>query len=998
MRAALESDASRVLAQVTLDDVVPAASITRARRIAVVGGLAAAGAFALWVQPGWQAFEVASAYAWPHTVRLDVTPGNVSIRPGQTVTIAARPSSAGGLVPRLVTRTGGKTRTIEMAKSANGYVSRFDGVTRSFGYTVLVGSASSPGYAVTVLEEPRVQRIDLRYEFPSYTHLPPRNEEDGGDIYAPAGTQVHVTVHASGPAAAGQLNLSTGPVALSPDGPGRLSADLSVSADGSYRVQLQSGAGVPSRGDPEYFIRVLDDRPPDVRIIRPTGDRQVTALEEVAIEASAEDDYGLASFDLVYGVRGGKEVAIPFTARKRGTLSEGHHTLYLEDLHVKPGDFVTYYARARDVGRGRRSAESRSDIFFLEVKPFNEEFAAAQSQAQAGMPGSGDLDDLVTAQKDIIVATWKLDKRSAAGRSSTDVKAVGRAQGELKQRTQRLAGPADRRGRPGVGASGPADNPIQDAVAAMGRAQAALDAGKTAEAVPGEMDALNQLLRAQAEVRRREVVRQQTPTGGGGFQRAREDLSTLFDRELQRQQQTNYETPRSGSDSSEHSDRNEALERVRQLAQRQDQLARQQEELAKSSENLSAEEMKRRLEKLTRDQTELRREAEQLAQQMAGQRREDQKQRSGDPSRLRDASEQMRGAASDLRREDPSGASANSSRALEQLRSLERQLAGGEPRPGGQRAIGDLQLEARDLADRERKLADRMGKGRGAGTPSAPRQAATEQEQLADRADRLGQQVQELAKGPQQRPSDQAAANATNRALRDLRAGSKMRDLARSLRESEQQPTPGAEERSATAARDLARALDKAADQLSNGLGTDQEGRRLSDQLSRARDVKERLESLRRQLAELNKSASNDPNGRGEGAAPGNASRDESQRLQQQYREQLQEASRLQQELRSPARTPQVVNGTGGAGSTPEGQLMVYSAPGTEAFKQDFSKWDVLHREVTLNLERLESTLSQQLLERALKDRLSSGPTDAAPDAYRRAVDQYFRSLAVPKP
>ena len=76
-----------------------------------------------------------------------------------------------------------------MAKSANGYVSRFDGVTRSFGYTVLVGSASSPGYAVTVLEEPRVQRIDLRYEFPSYTHLPPRNEEDGGDIYAPAGTR-----------------------------------------------------------------------------------------------------------------------------------------------------------------------------------------------------------------------------------------------------------------------------------------------------------------------------------------------------------------------------------------------------------------------------------------------------------------------------------------------------------------------------------------------------------------------------------------------------------------------------------------------------------------------------------------------------------------------------------------------------------------------------------------------------------------------------------------
>jgi hypothetical protein len=553
----------------------------------------------------------------------------------------------------------------------------------------------------------------------------------------------------------------------------------------------------------------------------------------------------------------------------------------------------------------------------------------------------------------------------------------------------------------------------------MGRAQSALDAAKTAEAVPGEMDALNQLLRAQAEIRRREVVRQQSPSAGGGFQRAREDLSTLFDRALQRQQQTNYETPRNSNESSGHGERSEALERVRQLAQRQEQLARQQDELAKSKDTLSPEEMKRRLEKLTRDQTELRREAEQLAQQMAsqqhqGQQRQDQasqgqksqgqqaqnqKSGSGDPSRLRDASEQMRGAASDLRREDPSGASASSSRALEQLRSLERQLAGGEPPAGGPRALGDLQLEAKDLADRQRKLADRMGKGRNAGAPDTSRQDASEQEQLADRADRLGQHVQEMANGSQSRASDQAAAKAANRSLRDLRAGEKMRDLARSLRETEQKPgTAGTDDRGAATARDLARALDRTAEQLGNGLGTDQEGRRLSDQLSRARDVKDHLESLRRQLAELDKSASTDPNGKGQGAGGGDGSRQQAERLQQEYREQLQEAARLQRELRSPTQTPQIVPGTGGAGSTPEGQLMVYSAPGTEAFKQDFSKWEVLHREVTLNLERLESTLSQQLLERALKDRLSSGPADAAPDAYRHAVDQYFRSLAVPKP
>ena len=73
---------------------------------------------------------------------------------------------------------------------------------------------------------------------------------------------------------------------------------------------------------------------------------------------------------------------------------------------------------------------------------------------------------------------------------------------------------------------------------------------------------------------------------------------------------------------------------------------------------------------------------------------------------------------------------------------------------------------------------------------------------------------------------------------------------------------------------------------------------------------------------------------------------------------------------------------------------MSRSAPGTEAFKQDFSRWEVLHKDVTLGLERLEATLSQRLLERAARNRLTAGGADRAPDEYQRAVDAYFKSLA----
>ena len=45
---------------------------------------------------------------------------------------------------------------------------------------------------------------------------------------------------------------------------------------------------------------------------------------------------------------------------------------------------VSYYVRARDLARGKKSSESRSDIFFLEVRPFEEEFTLAPDAGGAG--------------------------------------------------------------------------------------------------------------------------------------------------------------------------------------------------------------------------------------------------------------------------------------------------------------------------------------------------------------------------------------------------------------------------------------------------------------------------------------------------------------------------------------------------------------------------------------------------------------------------------------
>ena len=81
----------------------------------------------------------------------------------------------------------------------------------------------------------------------------------------------------------------------------------------------------------------------------------------------------------------------------------------------------------------------------------------------------------------------------------------------------------------------------------MGKAVASLDALKTADALPPEMEALNHLLKAQAEVKQPRGQRQQAGSGSGS-NRSNYDLSSLFDKELQKTQQTNYENKASSAE------------------------------------------------------------------------------------------------------------------------------------------------------------------------------------------------------------------------------------------------------------------------------------------------------------------------------------------------------------------------------------------------------------------------------------------------------------------
>jgi hypothetical protein len=1118
LAAAMVCDAANAAAAVDAETIVPGDAIRRrAMRAAVACAILVAMLFVAR-DAARQAYDAASLLLFPSRVVLEVTPGNARVQAGSGLTVEARlVGNRAPVVAQLLRADAGSDnwQPTEMEADGEGHFRiALASLTSSFRYKVLAGAAASSPFDVSVVRPPRVARIDVEYSYPKALGLASRVEEDGGDIYGPEGTNVTVKVHTDGPVATGQMVL--GPdssLNLSAESATVLSGSLQIARNGSYRVALADADGMKSQGDTEYFIRILNDRPPDVHVVRPASDRRVTRLEEVDIAAEAQDDFGVSALELVYAVRGSAEKVVPLGIPPHSTSVTGHYVMYLEDIDVSPGDFISYYVRARDLPRGKRPSESRSDIFFLEVKPFEEEFTLAQTQAaMGGGSGNPQLDDLVSAQKEIVVATWKLDRRSRdaqGAQSEQDIRAVSKSESELKQRVEqtssafrestmrdprrtRPAGgrpgvgpqpptPAPAPGGPRVGQAMPEEDAMTTASKAMGKAVTSLDRLKTTEAMPHEMEALNALLKAQADVKKRQIQKQQAGSGAGA-NRTTEDLSSLFDKELSKNQQTNYENKTSAEQTE---DKNaSAVDRIRELARRQDELVRKQQDLAKNQGQLSEEERKRQLENLAREQNELRDRAEQVAkqlqqqdgqQQQGGQQgqqgQQGQKSQSGQPSgqpgqsagqqgqsgqsgerrpgesqnaragsqgsegaqgsqQMREVSEQMRGAAGDLNRQDAGQASARGARALEQLRALEQQLQGSTAE-GRRRALGDLQLEAKQLADAQRQIASESGRGSG-GQPGGDtlRRLAGEQERLAERVQRVQQGLQQQGlPGSQGQPGRAQSAEKLQQAAADAAKDIERQRLAERMKQSAgamrgaasgqsdapsdgQAPngapsTRGGAPSQAGAQQELARALDKLADRL-NVADTPQDGesRRLNEQISRARELRNSMDDLTKQLEELDRQASgqqrgaaeassqaqgrasqNGTPGQGQGGSSGDPAaadrlRSDISRQMQQVRELLNETQR------------ENAQSMGGPGSTFEGQGMVLSAPGTQGFKQDFSRWQELTRQVTLALDALESSASKKLQDKASKDRLASGGDERAPAEYQQQVDSYFKALA----
>jgi hypothetical protein len=585
----------------------------------------------------------------PASESVSANPYSVAVAPGDAVVLQGADqlveATVAGFAPELVVLASRGTGESEWVRTPMGATSA-DGAYELFlfdldtaqEYYVEAAELRSPVHRIDVIPRPQVSRIDFLYQYPSGTGRPPERVENGTDIRTVEGSRVDVEVIPDHPVSGGRLLLdgeTEVPLTWVGD---RLRGSLDIRQSGHYRVELPAGTLGMVPATPEYLIVAHADALPVIRLSSPGRDTRVTRVEEMEIRVSAEDDVAVQALELVLSVNGGPEEVMPLATGELGQEQvSGTHLMYLEQRPLVPGDLIAYYARARDT-RGDGDRQAVTDIFFMDVRPFEQHFRSAGGAGGAGGGGGGQGQQALTAQqRALVVAMFKLsrDQTTLAPALADDrLDTLESAQSRIRVRAEAIARRLGARSmvnlRPGYREVADA---LPQAVKAMKEVEALLSVADVQQALPQARAALGHLQRADAAFRDVQVA--MGSAGGGGGESANE-LANLFQLEMDKFRNP-YEDVQRGRWNAEQNQLDETMRKLRELAQRQqtevERARRRMQQGAGAGDSQQAlaeelEELVRQLERLSRkrDSEALRRSMEQLQSAAQAMRRSGQGQ------------------------------------------------------------------------------------------------------------------------------------------------------------------------------------------------------------------------------------------------------------------------------------------------------------------------------------------------------------------------------------
>ena len=929
------------------------------------------------------------------TAKLTVEPGNARILRGRSLAINLEVTGKAADKARLIytkgdsaTDTEPQRQEIDMMqigseKGKFGY--EIFNINENLEYHITANGVESERYTVEVFDMPKLTAIEIAYTYPEYTKLKPIIQQGEGNIRAVAGSQAEVRITTNKAIQSGTLTVGAqDPVPMVIFDGRTLTTTFDVLNDGKYTVRLLCVDGFNNQTPIEYTITAIPDEPPEIVIKEPGRDIKATKLEEVRVLAEATDDYGVENMKLMYSIGSGEAQELPVEAVevKAEKIISNAYVFYLEELDVEPGELISYYAQATDNNTRTGPGTSTSELYFIEVRPFNERYTqmdAEGQQAQEGQP----FPNLIADQRTIIKKTWKhIHSRPSPLTEDyqSAVKQIGKEQDQLKDKTQRVTDELSMSMRDANVDPEMLMN-LEAAVAKMGEASDELFAIKPKAALPHEQDALELLTKAMMEL---DKVLTQMRSGGN------REVADNIEMDMEDLQDT-IEQDQIELDEQMREGTQELLDQARDMLSQQEQLTEQSQQLARERQP-----SQREMQQNSQQEQQLAGQAQQMAEQAqqmgqsvgqgAGNNTGQRMVQAGEA--LEQASENMQAASESMGAGQPQMGAAKGQKAEENL----------------QQAIEELEKVAAQYTDQALEDAtealDRL---------TAKQSEIREQtETLEEETRRDGMTVEDLQNASQ-------LANEQRTLRRDLEQLQRnLSNLREALNENEPQAARNVgdanrriiEEQASENMEDAQRAL-----QWRNFQSSEREQREVLDTLLEARNdlqqartnlaeteeerldaALDQIESWQAQMEDIQRELEAMDNQETPLTPEQEARQQQLSEQQAQIQQRAQEAMEAQQQGDTQGDEQAQV---GGAESDRELRELWLDAiramdnrPGTR--RAPFPRYDFSLRE----LRKLERAIEERLVVIQEKKQLAQVLKEDVPPEYRRLVDQYYEFLA----
>jgi hypothetical protein len=687
---------------------------------------------------------------------FDVTiePGDTEVERGTGLLVLARFQEATPLEATLVYEVAGETIRLPMTKPLKDAVfgGRVPEVNAALSYRVEYADKTSDTFKVTVFEYPALVRSDAKLTFPNYTSLEERLIQDVRRISAVVGTKLELLCYLNKPVTSARLVAKDGEtieMQMANEAESMYSTSIVLTESKRFELLLVDADGRTNKEPPTITINVLPNKPPDLKLVQPSRDTRVSPIEELDLKANVWDDFGVTRFGFAYslGAIEPLDVLLGESApAKQRTMME--HLVAFEELDAEPDQLLSYHFWAEDTGPEGEVRRVSSDMYFAEVRHFEEIFREGQSppggepQEQEPSEAAQKAEELAELQKQIINGTWKVIRRetkdSPSSNFAEDTKLLAESQADAMAQVEELAAELS---------DAQSQQHVKEVLRHMAEALKSLSKSNEEPHIPSlrpaltsEQAAYQALLKLRA--REHEVTRSQqsqsSSSSSSSSSRQQEQLQQLeLDSEKNR-----YETEKAASSVQEQADREnrQVLNRLGELARRQSDLNERLKEMQSSLEEAATEEEReeilRQLKRLQEEQQQVLRDTEELQERM--ERPENQEQMAEARDQLEQTRENVRQASEALEEGRVSKALASGTRAendLDELRDEFRKRASGR----FNEEMREMRDEARELDEAEQQLSDRLTNLNDPKNRPTSLRDSGEREELVDQ---LGQQTE----------------------------------------------------------------------------------------------------------------------------------------------------------------------------------------------------------------------------------------------------------------